>query len=250
MTALKKGLTAPRPGAVKMEFRSYLSKASLPKRPVEFGHENLVRDFHMLGNDLYGNCAWAGAAHETYILTAMAGYRAHVLTANTLEDYGACTGFKVDDPTTDRGTDMQAAASYRRTIGIKDFCGKRHKIAAYADIPGGDLDAILTAAWLFGVAPIGVMIGDEQEEQFRQGQPWSGDPGKYAGGHYVPVVARRHGLTFVVTWGKVHPVTDKFIVDSCNQALAVFSSEMLKNGASIDGFKAADLHADLLSLTS
>lgn len=250
MDDLKKGLTAPRPGAVKMRFGSYLSRAALPKRPSDFGHEALVKEFHMLGNDQYGNCAWAGAAHETYILTSMVGPRAHVLTSNTLDDYAACTGFKPDDPATDRGTDMQAAASYRRITGIKDFCGKRHKITAYADIPGGDLESILTAAWLFGVAPIGVLIGEAQEEQFRRGQPWSGDPGKYAGGHYVPVVARRHGLTYVVTWGKLHPVTDKFIVNSCNQALAVFSSEMLRNGSSIDGFKAADLHADLLSLTS
>ena len=246
----KRGLTPPRPGAVKMKFSAYFKPAELPKRPAEFGHENLVQQWNMLGNADYGCCAWSGAAHETYLWTAAGSTRAHITTQDVLSDYAACTGFKASDPSTDQGTDMQAAASYRRQTGILDAAGKRHKIGAYVALEPGNTEEILNAAWLFGAVGIGILIGARQEEQFATKQPWASPVGTDPGGHYVPLVAYRGGVARVVTWGGVQPVTMQFLEHQCEQAIAYLSTDMLRGGKSLEGFDLAALQDDLKQLTA
>ena len=249
MTGLKRGLKPPRPGAVKMAFGDYLTPA-LPKRPDEFGHDALVAQWQMLANDRVGCCAWSGAAHETYLWTAEAGARAHITAADVISDYAAAAGYIPGDPSTDNGTDMQAAASYRRKVGIRDAQNKRHTIAAYAAIKPGDLEEMLTASWLFSAVGLGVTVGSNSEDQFSRGLPWDGDPGANAGGHYVPLVAFRHGLAWVVSWGKLQAVTPAFLQSHCDQALAYLSPDMLRGGKSLDGFDLAALQSDLNQLTA
>ena len=249
MTGFKRGLLPPRPGAVKMMFGDYLT-ASLPKRPDEFGHEALVSQWNMLANDRVGCCAWSGAAHEVYLWTAEAGARAHITAADVVSDYASATGYVPGDASTDNGTDMQAAASYRRKVGIRDAQNKRHTIAAYAALQAGHLDEILTGSWLLGAVGLGVTVGANQEDQFRQGVPWDGLPGANPGGHYVPLVAFRHGLAWVVTWGKLQAVTPAFLQNSCDQALAYLSPDMLRGGKSPDGFDLAALQSDINLLTA
>ena len=251
MTGLrfKRGLLPPRKNAIKLKFSTY-AKPSLPIRPAEFGHENLVSEWHMLSNDKFGSCAWAGAAHEVYLWTAMGSQRAHITSADVLSDYSACTGFNPSDPSTDQGTDMQAAASYRRKTGIRDALGRRHKIAAYVALDPKNIDQLLTAAWLFSAVGLGVTVGANSEEQFARAVPWDGDPGANAGGHYVPLVAFRHGLAWVVTWGRLQAVTLDFLRDHCDQALAYLSPDMMRDGKSLEGFDLAALQSDLTALTA
>jgi hypothetical protein len=245
----KKGLLPPRPGAVKLLFGDY-AKPSLPQRPDQFGHDSLVAEWHMLGNDRVGCCAWSGAAHETYLWTASAGQRARITTADVLADYAEATGYMLGDPSTDQGTDMQAAASYRRKTGIRDALGRRHKIAAYVAPDPKNPDQLLTASWLFSAVGLGVTVGANSEEQFARGVPWDGDPGANSGGHYVPLVAFRHGLAWVVTWGRLQAVTLGFLRDHCDQALAYLSPDMMRGGKSLEGFDLAALQSDLTALTA
>ena len=244
----KRGLKPPRPGAVKMTFGTYFKPAELPKRPAEFGHENLVTEWHMLGNADYSCCAFSGAAHETYLWTASGSQRAHITTFDVLSDYGACTGFDPRDPETDQGSDLQEVASYRKKIGILDAVGNRHKIGAYVSLKPGDVDQILNAAWLFGAVGLGVTIGSRQEEQFATHQPWAGPVGEKSGGHYVPLVCNR-GLPKVVTWGGLQPMTLTFLEEQCDQAIAYLSPDMLRSGKSLEGFDLAALQDDLNQLT-
>jgi hypothetical protein len=246
---LKRGLLPPRPGAVKLLFSAYLDRAALPKRPDQFGHDSLVSEWHMLGNDRAGCCAWSGAAHETYLWTAMGSERVHITTQDVIDDYAACTGYVPGDPSTDQGTDMQKAAAYRQKIGTRDSRAARHKIAAYVSVDPKSLDDVLTAAWLFGSCALGVTVGESSERQFEFGEPWDGAPGPRAGGHYVPLVGRRGGLNYVVTWGRLQAVTDAFLMANLDQALAYLSPEMLRNGKSLEGFDLAALQSDLEALT-
>src|SRR5947209_17293807 len=114
----KLGKTAARPGAVSMKLSAYLSKAQLPVPPANFGHYDLISKYGMLGNDHYGDCVWAGAAHETMMWCKEAGSTATFTDKGVLGDYSKVTGFKPNDPTTDQGTDMQVAASFRRKTGV------------------------------------------------------------------------------------------------------------------------------------
>ena len=66
--ALKLGKKPARPGAVKFKFANFLVKPKLPTPPKVFGHEGLIgANWAVLGNDHYGDCVWAGAAHETML---------------------------------------------------------------------------------------------------------------------------------------------------------------------------------------
>jgi hypothetical protein len=196
----------------------------------------------MLGNDQWGDCAWAGPAHETMILTTEGGHPATFTTESVLSDYAAGTGF---DPNagpsgnnpTDQGSNVRDVLKYRAKTGIVDGDGNRHQIGAYVKLNAGDLDQVAQAMYVF------------QMDQFNSGQPWDVVPNaKVEGGHYIPLVARRENLE-VVTWGALQQMTPAFFEKYCDEAWAYISTEDLKTDKSPEGFNIDELKADLQALT-
>lgn len=247
---LKLGKLPARKDAVKFKLANYIDPAALPKPPKSFGHENLVgaKLWQMLGNDQYGDCVWAGAAHETMMWNLEAGKHIDFQDQNVLSDYAAVTGFNPNDPNSDQGTDMQAAASYRRKTGIVDASGNRHQVAAYLAIKPGNLTELYQAMYLFGAVGIGIQFPKSAMDQFDRGKPWSVvKDSPIDGGHYVPLVAHRSHL-MCVTWGQVQPMTLGFFQKYNDEAIAYVSLEALQNNKSPEGFDAAALLADLNKL--
>jgi hypothetical protein len=251
MQTLKLGLKPRREGSIKLKFSQYVLAAALPTPPATFGHETLIPavGWGMLGNDQYGDCVWAGAGHETMLWNKEAGRSVIIMPDNALSDYSAVTGFDKSDPSTDQGTDMDDAAKYRRTTGIVDASGNRHKVGAYLDLEPGNLDELFQAAYLFGAVGIGIEVPSSAMDQFNAGQPWDVVAGStIEGGHYVPFVAKRDNLE-VVTWGRTQQMTVKFFEKYCDQAIVYLSEEMLVDGKSLEGFDLASLKADLAAVT-
>jgi hypothetical protein len=249
--SLKLGKTKARPGAMSLKLSDYLKKSViLPSVPKTFGHEGLVpASWGMLGNDNYGDCVWAGAAHETMMWNAEAGVKVAFTDTSVLSDYTAVTGFNPKKPNTDQGTDMVVAASYRRKTGVLDAAGKRHAVAAYLAIKPGDLNEHLIAAYLFGAVGIGIQFPNTAMDQFNAGKPWDVvAKSKIEGAHYIPLVARRTNLE-VVTWGKLQQMTTAFFQKYNDESVAYVSLESLKNNKSPEGFDAAQLQADLAEVT-
>jgi len=248
---LKLGKTPARPGAMTFKLAKYLEAIKLPTPPQVFGHQALVgASWQMLGNDKYGDCVWAGADHETMLWNKEAGTAVSFNDKAALSDYAAVTGFDPSDPSTDKGTDMVVAASYRRKTGVIDAKGKRHKVAAYLAIKIGDTDQLALAMYLFGVAGIGIKFPASAMTQFNAGKPWDVVAGaKIEGGHYIPGVGRdKNGNIVVVTWGKLQLMTPKFFKTYCDEVVTYISVEDLKNGTTPEGFKLAQLQADLNAL--
>lgn len=253
---MKLGKLPARPGAIRFKFNKYANLSVLPTPPANFGFDNYVSaPWGMLGNDRYGDCVWAGADHETMLWTAEAGHPASFNDQTALSDYAQCTGFNPNDPSTDNGTDMQAAASYRRKIGVIDTAGNRHKIAAYVEIEPGNVGELLTAAWIFGTVGIGIQFPQSAMDQFNAGEPWyvvNGSP--IVGGHYIPFVRRRHNTpdlkksNFIVTWGTRHGMLDHFVQEYMDEGIAYLSAEQLTNGLTVNGFDMEQLRADLAAL--
>ncbi len=243
------GKTKARSGAMTFKLSDYINKKALPKPPAQFGHEALIpATWGMLGNDAYGDCVWAGAAHETMMWNAEAGRKVAFTDKSVLSDYSAVTGFNPKKPNTDQGTDMVVAASYRRKTGIVDAAGKRHQVAAYLSIKPGDLNEHLIAVWLFGAIGIGIEFPSSAMDQFNAGKPWDVvSRSKIEGGHYIPLVARRANLE-CVTWGKVQQMTSAFFAKYNDESVAYVSLEALTNNKSPEGFDAAALQADLAAL--
>lgn len=242
----KLGKLPARPDAVKLKMASYIDFSKFPPPPPSFGHDAGITGWGMLGNDNYGDCVWAGAAHETILWDREAAHKAKFTEANVLSDYTAVTGFKPNDPNTDQGTDMSLAAKYRQKTGVIDKYGKRHTVAAYLALRKGNLEEHILACYLFGAVGLGIEVPSSADQQFSDGRPWDVVPGDtIEGGHYVPLVGRGDGFLRVVTWGKVQKMTTKFFETYNDESIAYVSLEALTNNKSPEGFDAQTLLADL-----
>jgi hypothetical protein len=250
MPDLKLGKKPARPDAVTFKLAQFVDTAVLPKPPRHFGHEALIGgNWGMLGNDAYGDCVWAGAAHETMMWNAEAGRGVGFNDRAVLSDYSAATGFDPRNPGTDQGTDMQAAASYRRKVGIVDDAGRRHKVAAYLALEPGNVTQLYQAMYLFGAVGIGIEFPASAMDQFNNSKTWTLVRGsQIEGGHYVPLVAKRSHVE-CVTWGRVQPMTLAFFGTYNDESVAYVSEETIATGGkSPEGFDAAGLLAALRQL--
>ena len=64
MAEFRLGKQPAMPRRTDFRFADFASTVKLPTAPSKFGHGNAYADWHMLGNDHFGDCVWAGAAHE------------------------------------------------------------------------------------------------------------------------------------------------------------------------------------------
>jgi len=242
-----------------LKLATYLDHTKLPKPPEAFGHADLVKDWGMLGNDTVGDCVFAGAAHETLVLGAEGDHYPTFTDEAVLSDYSAVTGYVPGDASTDQGTDVREAVSYRRKTGMVDANGKRHHIGAFLYLEPGNFEQLRQALYLFGAAGIGYELPESAMQQFDQTKPWTVvDGSPIAGGHYVPAFGCEPGEytdkgvnTFItsVSWGRVVPVTDSFYEKYCDEAVVYVSASALgEDGKTPEGFDKAALLADLKAL--
>jgi hypothetical protein len=248
----KLGKKPARRGAVKFKLAAYLLKPQLPTPPPVFGHQTLVSGWGMLGNDKYGDCVWAGAAHETMLWNKEANQSVAFNNNVVLGDYSKVTGFNPNDPNSDQGTDVQVAASYRRKTGVKDANGKRHKVKAYLALAVGDATQLMLGMYLFSAVGIGFKFPNSAMDQFNAGKPWDVVPGPApTEGHYVPGVGRdSNGNIVVVTWGRIQLMTPRFYQKYCDEAIVYVSPEMLVPplDKTLEGLDLNQLMADLNNL--
>jgi len=239
---MKLGKLPARKDAVTLKLANYAT--ALPTPPKKYGHQALIIDWGMLGNDQYGDCVWAGAGHETMLWNKEASKDILFTAADALADYSAVTGFNPNDPNSDQGTDMSQAASYRFHTGVVDKNGNRHKVGAYLAITPGNRDEVKQAIYLFSDVGVGFEFPSLAMNQFNRGQTWHLPAGTLTGeGHYVPAIGYDSRYLYVVTWGRVQKMSWGFFSKYCDEALVYLSEEFLTQGKSPEGF-------DLLALTS
>jgi hypothetical protein len=235
----KLGKTPARPGAISLKFGMIFNIPTLPTPPQTFGRAGTVKDWGMLANDQVGDCVLAGAAHETKLITKESSVEALFTDASVLADYTAITGYNPNDPSTDQGTDMQAAAAYRLKTGVLDASGKRHLVDAYMEPALGDLDEFMTGVYLMGFAGLGVRFPGRAEAQFDAGEPWTVVQGDtVVGGHYIPVIDRTaSGNLVCVTWGREQEITPDWYRQYVDESVVYLSKENLSaKGISPENF--------------
>ncbi len=236
------------------DFKLSLYAPTLPTPPARFGHGTLYVDWGMLGNDNWGDCVFAGGAHETMLYARLGAGRRNVTfsPACVLADYGAVTGFDPADPNSDNGTEVRQALSYRRKTGLADAAGSRHRIGAYVSIPPKDWEKLMQAVYVFGAVGIGFEFPASAMDQFNADQHWDVVPGSpIEGGHYVPVVGSMTSTkrATCLTWGRRQEFTRAFYERYNDEAWAILSPEILSiSGLGLHGFNVAQLTADLAAL--
>lgn len=249
---LKLGKKPARKGAISFKLGTFIDRSSMPKPPMVIGHEKIGMPWGVLGNEDYSNCVFAGAAHEHMVWTHEGGAPTACFTLdNVLSDYSAVTGFDRNKPDTDQGTDMEAAANYRRNTGIVDASGVRHKIDAYVAPMIGDPSDLALLAYLTGAVGVGLMLPNSAMDQFDAEEPWDFKASNrgMAGGHYVPCIGRNHlGNFIVITWGRIQAMTPAFYSRFSDEAAGYLSLEVLRDRVSPEGFDEATLRSHLSSL--
>jgi hypothetical protein len=238
-------------------FKNYVDASKIPAPPEKFGNESLFppKGWGMLGNDEWGDCVWAGAGHETMLLSKLGGGAAEFTPQDVLTGYEAVTHFNPQagppgNNPTDKGTDTRLAYKYRRATGILDEAGTTHKIGAYVKLEQGNMEHLYQAVYLFDVVGIGFLFPEYAMTQFNEGKPWTVIPGqepKPEEGHYVPCIGKQANLE-VVTWGALQQMTVAFFEAYCDEAWTYISEEVLVNGLDKQGFDLDQLKADLAGL--
>ena len=249
--SFKFGKKPARKDAVKFKFKSYFYKPDLPTPPKVFGPWRYFNDIHMYDNDKVGNCVFAGAANETESFFYSVGRDVEFTTENVMSDYKAVTGYNpaVDyDP----GTDLADAAEYRRTIGIVDDKGSRHKVDAYVRLDTGDFTDLKIAMYLFGAVGIGLLMPPNTQEDFQEKRKWDvrdSNEDEITGGHYVSGCGiDENGDIVAMTWGGYQRITEAFFRKYNDESVCYFSVERMINKVSPEGFHAEKLIADLKTL--
>jgi hypothetical protein len=260
---LKLGKQPGQPRPNDLQWSSLAATVQMPSVPARFGHANMFQDWWMLGNGPddsvapgfqgAGDCVWAGAAHEHRLINKLVHKVDVSFTGkDVISDYSAATGYDPDDPSTDNGTDVHAALSYRRKTGILDSQGKRHKIGAYVAIDPKDWDHLRQATYIFGAVGIGFDFPQSAWTQFDGGQPWDvlANDGGIEGGHYVPIMgAPTADKVGVVTWGKRQEMTRAFYEKYNDESWVYITPEELnETGAGLHGFDMAKLNSFLSAL--
>lgn len=245
---MKLGKKPARKDSVLFKLDAY--DTALAEPPKTVAHWGLVNDWQgMMGNDNLGDCVCAEAGHGTIYLNKLAGKTIAITTADVVAMYSAVTGYTPSDPNSDQGTDMQAAASWRRTTGLADAQGNRHKIVAYLDLGAANKDNLKKAIYYFGNAGIGFQFPSYAMAEFTAGQTWHVKAGgSIDGGHDVLACGYDSRYIYCVSWGKLIRMTWGFFAKYCDEALVYLSSEMLINGKSLEGFNLPSLQTDLAQL--
>jgi hypothetical protein len=161
----------------------------------------------MDGNDQYGDCVFADCAHQEMLRTANVGKVWIPTTEQVLALYSACTGFNPDDPNTDNGADELSMIEYLTATG---WDGR--KLDGHANLDVAQIEQLKWAVCIFGASRLGVNLPQSAMDQFNANQPWdyAGDASP-VGGHDVPLVKYQADMYFVVTWGRLQPVTPGFM---------------------------------------
>jgi hypothetical protein len=232
---------------------SVLEAASpLPIPPRRFGHGQMYHNqWGILGNDHYGDCVFAGFAHQAMISSKLGGKAQSFTTSGVLADYGAVTGFHPDDPSTDNGTNVREGLNFWRRVGIQTAGGARHKIGAFVSIPPQDWDALQACAYVFSSVGIGWQVPETIWDQWDHGEAFDvvDENARIEGGHYT-IVPGRSGLSMggMITWGRRKGFTRDFYETYNDESWAIVFPDELKKGKNERGYDLSQLNEMLSSL--
>lgn len=171
----------------------------------------------MFGNDEYGDCVIADCAHAEMLRTANVGGIWIPTLTQTLALYAYFQGY-TGDPSSVSDIDKYLANHDDgcNELDVITYLTKNgwlgRKLDGSANLDPTQLDQIKWAVSIFGASRLGLNLPDSAQPQFEGGEAWDYVPGaRLDGGHDVPVVGYDTSYFYVVTWGKLQPVSPSFM---------------------------------------
>ncbi len=214
----------------------------LPSPPSRLDRESRVRRWPMYGNDRLSDCTCAAAAHMVQSWTAYARREVVPPWRAVVASYYAIT----------RGGDDGAycldVLKHWRTAGIAE-----DRIVAFTRLRDRDVLHAKIALELFGSVYLGLALPNFAIRTRRRWDVSGGFAGdarpNERNGHCVCAVGYDRDHLWIVTWGRLKPITWEFFVAYMDEAYAVLSRDWLrKTGRAPSGFNFASLERDLKRL--
>lgn len=195
-----------------------------------------VPNWQMAENDRLGCCVISEVVHDDMAWSAITKEPYTYPGDNSVEGTyfgltgGADTGLMIDDVLTQW---------HNRGLGCSP-----HKISAWAPVNPQNSTALKQCVDYFGVCRIGVNLPAIAQQQFANGEAWdltgTEDDFDIEGGHDVGLVGY-DSVFYAVTWGKVQPVTLRWLYRYTTQARAVIPAEFVERGGDARGINIAKL---------
>jgi len=225
--------------------RDYLGYEAIP--PV-VDWASRVALWPMYLNDRLGDCTCAAIGHMIQAWTAYGkGTIVTLPQDDVLSLYEAVAGYNPATGANDNGAVEQTVLQYVQTKGIGG-----HTIRAFAQVNHTDPIEMKRALDLFGSVYLGIQVPQSAETQFDAGQPWTYVAGQQiVGGHAVPLQKWDADYMYVVTWGKLQPMTGQFWGAYGDEAWVIITDDWLNAvGVSPTGLDLKGLLADFDALNS
>lgn len=199
---MKLGCLKPKEDNRTLRLAKYLAPAQLPQAPAQVDYDAKVASWPMMGNDQYGDCTIAAAAHMQQLWSTVNGSPVVPSDQDVVSQYMALTGGA------DNGLALLDVMNAWRQNGL---CG--NKIGAYAAVNLADHAEVAAAIWLFGAIITGVQLplawqGTTQWQapgrHYLFGwTPWARAWGKGSwGGHAVPIGSYSATGLKPISWGQ------------------------------------------------
>jgi len=230
-----------------LELRTYLTE--LPAPPASSTRYTLVASsaWGMDGNDQYGDCTCAAAAHMALEWSANANPPGSQPTLAQI-----LAAYNVVDGGVDQGADMLTVLQYWQQTGIGS-----DKIGPYLEIDQANHDEVMYAVDELGGVYLGVELPDFAVQGDMLTTPWALPAGSTSypppdpnNGHCIAIVGYDADWLYVVTWGEVKQMAWGFFDAYADEAFAVVSPDWVDPaGESPSGLNMAQLQADLTAIT-
>jgi hypothetical protein len=210
---------------------------ALPKVPAHGWEFAVPADkLSVLGNDVWGNCALAGALGLAQAQSWNVGKNLVPRTEEAVQAYTQVTGF---DPNagpsgnnpTDNGTVLTDALDFWQKTGfaISDSNGKEtiHKIDGWFTVDYTSVAMMRWAAWFFGGSYLGVNLPQSAEDDTDN---WIFDPNSPTiGGHCVDRLGEGSAGGKTRSWGMIIPTQQAFYSARVDEAYVVMGPDFLNS---------------------
>jgi len=191
---------------------AFLNNVSLPALNEKQDWYSSVASFGMLGNQICGDCTIACVGHMDQQESIYAGLPTYIMTdQEAIDQYSALSGYNPADPSTDTGLYEGVVGKHWLDGGF--ICGGQvDRIVGFADCDVRDLDEVKYAVQLTGNAMLGVMLPLSAETNLDLWDvPTNPADAALLGGHCVPAMGFDKDYWYVVSWGRLIPVTNAFM---------------------------------------